>query len=264
MEYVDGTTLRQLVADKSLTPRAALAIVPQICDALQFAHDQGIVHRDIKPENILVDRQGRVKIADFGLAKLIARGAEDLSLTGSRQIMGTPRYMAPEQFEQSRAIDHRADIYSLGVVFYEMLTGELPLGAFDPPSRKVHIDVRLDEVVLRSLAKEPEKRYQQASHVKTDVESVVRNASPMPGQEASGVEPELSEDLSLTCKQAVERIAKAISVVAWLSIPAALLTAFGIAVGMGFLYQDLGSGVASATTRAVASGLNVLMPLLGW
>ena len=87
--------------------------------------------------------------------------------------MGTPHYMAPEQIEHPQDVDHRADIYSLGVVFYEMLTGELPLGKFAPPSQKVQIDVRLDEVVLRALEKEPERRYQQASEVKTDVETIM-------------------------------------------------------------------------------------------
>ena len=86
--------------------------------------------------------------------------------------MGTLRYMAPEQMEGTKAVDHRADIYSLGVVFYELLTGELPIGRFAPPSRKVEIDVRLDEVVLRALEKEPEKRYQHASEVKTEVEQI--------------------------------------------------------------------------------------------
>ncbi len=83
--------------------------------------------------------------------------------------MGTLRYMAPEQMEGTKSVDHRADIYSLGVVFYELLTGELPIGRFAPPSKKVEIDVRLDEVVLRALEKEPEQRYQHASEVKTDV-----------------------------------------------------------------------------------------------
>ena len=86
--------------------------------------------------------------------------------------MGTPHYMAPEQIEHPQAVDHRADIFSLGVVFYEMLTGELPLGKFQPPSRKVQMDVRLDEVVLHALEKEPERRYQQASEVKTAVETI--------------------------------------------------------------------------------------------
>jgi serine/threonine protein kinase len=122
-----------------------------MCEALQFAHDEGIVHRDIKPENVLLDAKGRVKIADFGLAKLVDADARDVSLTEVDQIVGTPHYMAPEQLRGSREVDHRADIYSLGVVFYEMLTGELPRGNFELPSRRVQVDVRLDEIVLKSL-----------------------------------------------------------------------------------------------------------------
>ena len=172
MEFVDGMNLRQLLNTGKIAPEEALAIVPQICDALQYAHDKGIVHRDIKPENILLDKAGTVKIADFGLAKLVGLEAKDLRITGSGDVMGTPHYMAPEQVEHPQDVDHRADIYSLGVVFYQMLTGELPIGRFAPPSRKVQIDVRLDEVVLRALEKEPELRYQHASEVKTQVETI--------------------------------------------------------------------------------------------
>ena len=146
--------------------------------ALQYAHDQGIVHRDIKPENILLDKQGRVKIADFGIAKILGREGKDSTLTEGKQVIGTPHYMAPEQVEKPQTVDHRADIYSLGVVFYEMLTGELPLGRFAPPSRKAQIDVRLDEVVLHTLEKEPERRYQHASQVRTDVETIAGTAPP--------------------------------------------------------------------------------------
>jgi protein involved in polysaccharide export with SLBB domain len=177
MEFVDGVNVRQLLDSGRLAPEEALAIVPQICEALQYAHDHGVVHRDIKPENVLLDKEGRVKIADFGIAKLVARDAKDLTLTGAGQIVGTPQYMAPEQIEHPLQVDHRADIYSLGVVFYQMLTGELPIGRFVPPSKKVHIDVRLDEVVLRALEKEPEQRYQQASEIKTRVETIVTTAS---------------------------------------------------------------------------------------
>jgi hypothetical protein len=172
MEYVDGVNLRQAIRSGSISPKDALAIVPQICDALQFAHDEGIVHRDIKPENVLLDKRGRVKIADFGLAKLLGHAPGDVSLTGTQQVMGTLRYMAPEQMEGTKAVDHRADIYSLGVVFYELLTGEVPVGRFAPPSKKVEIDVRLDEVVLRALEEKPEQRYQHASEVKTEVEAI--------------------------------------------------------------------------------------------
>ncbi len=172
MEYVEGANLRQLVRAGRLSPAEALKIVPQICDALQFAHDEGIVHRDIKPENIMVDHKGRVKITDFGLAKLLGQEVEALRLTGAKEVMGTPNYMAPEQIEHPQAVDHRADIYSLGVVFYELLTGELPIGKFAPPSRKVEVDVRLDEVVLHTLEKEPGRRYQHASQVKTDLVTI--------------------------------------------------------------------------------------------
>jgi serine/threonine protein kinase len=177
MEYVDGPNLRQLMHTGELTPQQALAIVPQICEALQFAHNEGVVHRDIKPENILLDKRGRVKIADFGLAKLAGLSAKELTLTETHQVMGTPRYMAPEQMEGTHLVDHRADIYSLGVVFYEMLTGEVPMGHFEPPSKKVEIDVRLDEVVLRTLAREPERRYQHVSDVKSAVDSITSTMS---------------------------------------------------------------------------------------
>jgi serine/threonine protein kinase len=172
MEYVDGVNVRQAIRAGTVTPKVALEIVTQVCEALQYAHDEGVVHRDIKPENILLDRRGRVKIADFGLAKLLGGDAAVPGLTGTHQVMGTLRYMAPEQMEGSRAVDHRADIYSLGVVFYELLTGEVPMGRFQPPSEKVQIDVRLDEVVLKSLEREPERRYQQASEVKSGVDAV--------------------------------------------------------------------------------------------
>jgi len=194
MEYVDGLNLRQLERAGKLAPREALQIVPQICEALQFAHDEGIVHRDIKPENILLDKKGRVKIADFGIAKIMGGNGPKAPLTPSlapggteggrrpeegrhlteQQVIGTPHYMAPEQVDKPRTVDHRADIYSLGVVFYEMLTGELPLGKFAPPSRKVQVDVRLDEIVLHALEKQPERRYQQVSEVKTAVETIAR------------------------------------------------------------------------------------------
>jgi predicted Ser/Thr protein kinase len=188
MEFVDGVNLRQLLARGRVSPREALAIVPAICDALQFAHDHGIVHRDIKPANVLIDRRGRVKVADFGLAKLVEEGAEAVanerrdatgepSLTEAGKVLGTPSYMAPEQSLRPEEVDHRADIYALGVVFYELLTGELPSAQWQPPSRKVRIDVRLDEIVMRALEKEPALRYQQAEQVKTAVETVTAPAS---------------------------------------------------------------------------------------
>ena len=179
MEFVDGANLRQLLRARKFTPEEALAIVPTLCDALQFAHDRGIVHRDIKPENLLLDKTGRVKIADFGIAKMLgaspvneAAGPLAPAAEATQNAVGTPGYSAPEQRSDPQRVDSRADIYSLGVVFYEMLTGELPGKKIELPSRKVHVDVRLDEVVLRALESQPELRYQQASTFKTEVETI--------------------------------------------------------------------------------------------
>ena len=195
MEYVEGTTLRHLIQSKELNPPEAIALVPEICDALQFAHDQGIVHRDIKPENILVDRQGHARIADFGLAKLLDHSSEARNLTRTGQVMGTPHYMAPEQVEQPWEVDHRADIYSLGVVLYEMLTGHLPMGKFEVPSQQIKVDVRLDEVVLRALEKSPDQRYQLASQVATDVKSLGQGVATDFGYSNSDREKQYQIDL---------------------------------------------------------------------
>src|ERR1035437_6326694 len=213
MEYVDGGNLRQIERAGKLTPEQALGIVPQICEALQFAHNEGIVHRDIKPENILLDKKGRVKITDFGIAKMLGLTTDEAPLTGAGDVVGTPHYMAPEQIEKPRSVDHRADIYSLGVVFYEMLTGELPLGKFAPPSRKVQVDVRLDEVVLQALEKEPSMRYQQASEEKRAVETIAtpggrgpRAEAPEPKPDADALEREvLARDYVLSIRNCLRR-----------------------------------------------------------
>jgi serine/threonine protein kinase len=195
MEYVDGVNLRQAMKAGRFTPEQALAIVPPVCLALQYAHERGIVHRDIKPENLLLDRDGIIKIADFGIARMLGVDPATPGPTGevaaevkrSAQstgtiltAAGTPQYMAPEQREPGRA-DHRADIYSLGVVLYELLTGELPGARLEPPSHKVQIDVRLDAVVLRALAVEPELRYATAAEFRTQVGTAGKGMTPPPG-----------------------------------------------------------------------------------
>ena len=210
MEFVDGVNLRQAMQASRFTPQQALTLVPKVCEALQFAHDEGILHRDIKPENILLDSKGRVKIADFGIAKLIGDRGTDVALTASGAAVGTLHYMAPEQLERPQEVDQRADIYSLGVVFYEMLTGELPLGRFAPPSQKTPMDPRVDEVVLRALEKEREKRFQSAGEVKTSVEHLTRPQGP-PGAGAEGPSYDPDEDFVL-CPPRLPRMAKAIIV----------------------------------------------------
>ncbi len=188
MELVDGASLRDVLAQGKLSAQEALEIVPQLCDALSYAHEKGVVHRDIKPENLLFEQQGQLKITDFGLAKIISRPSvhapadhdsqtettlDEAELTQS--IVGTIHYMAPEQIERPSEVDHRADIYALGVVLYEMLTGELPLGRFDPPSQRVQLDIRFDEVVLKALSKQPQRRYASAASMRHDVDSIHSN-----------------------------------------------------------------------------------------
>ena len=179
MEFVDGVNLRQLLRVRTnFSPEEALTIVPVLCDALQYAHEHGIVHRDIKPENILLDKSGRVKVADFGIARMLGNGNGDgpgqtaPMENATQNAIGTPGYIAPEQKTDPRHVDNRADIYSLGVVFYEMLTGEAPGKRIEPPSKRVQIDVRLDAVVLRALEKTPEMRWQTAADLRTQLEII--------------------------------------------------------------------------------------------
>ena len=206
MEYVDGVNLRQAFASSRFTPQQALSVIPKICEALQFAHDEGVLHRDIKPENILLDTKGRVKIADFGIAKF--SGVDDKTgLTATGATIGTPHYMAPEQIEQPANVDHRADIFSLGVVFYEMLTGELPLGRFSAPSERTKsLDARIDNVVMRALEKDRERRQQSANEVRTEVELLGSRISPLPT-----CPPKVPAPPILTSKQASTPHSAAIS-----------------------------------------------------
>ncbi len=168
MEYVDGTDLQKILRGPRLQPAQALEAICQICEALQYAHGQGVIHRDIKPANILFTREGRAKLADFGLAR---PSAEDPGgLTHTQMAVGTPDYMAPEQREGHA--DQRADIYALGVMLYEMLTGQRPQGIFAPPSERVSVDARIDAVVVKALQQEPARRYQQVREMQTDVDRI--------------------------------------------------------------------------------------------
>jgi len=266
MEYVDGLNLRQLEQAGKLSAREALQIVPQICEALQFAHDEGIVHRDIKPENILLDKKGRVKIADFGIAKILS-SAPDVAITETGGTIGTPHYMAPEQMEKPTTVDHRADIFSLGVVFYEMLTGELPLGKFAPPSsRKVEVDVRLDDVVLRALEKDPELRYQHASQVKTAVDTIAGSAAPPPVSDASTLANQiLEQDYTLDIGSCVSRGWKLLCANFWpfVGITALIMTLLTFAGGMGEDALERGPMGHNSGPIASVLALLILGPLEG-
>ena len=171
MEFVEGTDLHKMIHGPGLLPAQTLGIIIAVCEALQYAHGKGVVHRDIKPANVMVNTEGTVKVADFGLARLSTPDTDSGGLTMTGTVMGTPAYMAPEQ-TRGMNVDHRADIYSLGVMLYEMLCGEIPRGVFDPPSHKVQVDVRLDEVVLKAMHSAPERRYQNTVEMKTDVDRI--------------------------------------------------------------------------------------------
>ncbi len=168
MEFVDGSDVSQMIRDGTIDPAKALELTMQISEALRHAHSQGVIHRDIKPANILVTRAGRAKLADFGLARPVTD--EHGTLVASNLIKGTPDYMAPEQ--RDGVADQRTDIYALGVLLYEMLTGRRPKGIFDPPSAKAEVDARLDEVVTRALQQDPERRYQEVGDLKSDLDRI--------------------------------------------------------------------------------------------
>ncbi len=176
MDYVDGTDVQKMLADRGHLPvEEALGITTHVLAALAYAHEHGIIHRDIKPANIMVDAAGRVHVADFGLARSTA--VDSTMLTGSHMVMGTPDFMAPETQLGMQQVDHRADLYAVGVMLYRMLTGKLPRGRFDPPSRAVPgLDKRLDRIMDRALQPERDARYSSAAELRTELEPILTRA----------------------------------------------------------------------------------------
>jgi serine/threonine protein kinase len=170
MEYVEGTDLAEIMRTGGMTPQLTMLLLPQICNALEYAHSRGIVHRDIKPANVMVTRRGEVKVTDFGLAKRFDQMNSFVTVTN--MIMGTPEYAAPEQVDAHREVDHRADVYALGVMMYQMLTGQLPRGAWSPPSTKPGVDPRLDGVVIKAMMHDRNQRYQSITELRRAVEEI--------------------------------------------------------------------------------------------
>jgi len=173
MEFIDGTDVGQMVAKQSRLGSAhAMAITAHVCDALQYAHEHGVVHRDIKPANIMVGYDGRVKVADFGLAKSVHQ--QNTSLTVSGHVMGTPHFVAPEALTLGMSIDHRADIYAVGVMLYQMLTGKLPQGLFEMPSMQVPgLDPRYDAIVAGAMREDREQRYQNIIEMRRALDAIL-------------------------------------------------------------------------------------------
>lgn len=195
MEYVDGTDLHAAIHSGKLTTKHALAWIPQICSALEYAHNKGIVHRDIKPANILINKEGDVKVGDFGLAKLVGRKHET-AITQAQVSMGTPDYAAPEALEEGAEVDRRADVYSLGVLFYELLTGKVPRGAWRPPSAFKDVDVRIDQIIVKAMQPDPNHRYQSVSQI-TDALNSMRNAPKLVAPKGGAAKPMLTGAVGL-------------------------------------------------------------------
>jgi serine/threonine protein kinase len=183
MEWVEGRPLRQILSEQRKLPlERAVRIVARICDALEYIHSQGVVHRDLKPENIMIDAEDCVKLIDFGVASLV--GSRRLTFGKLSQVIGTPDYISPEQVQGKRG-DARSDIYALGVMLYEMLTGTTPFPGdnllaimnsrlIDPPlpPREVEpgITVELQEILYRSLERDPKNRYAGAHELSWDLQ----------------------------------------------------------------------------------------------
>lgn len=186
MEFVEGRDLHRVLESGPMLAADVFRTILPICEAVQHAHDRGIVHRDIKPANIILDKSDTPKMADFGLAKILDPESADVPLTMSDRAMGTPVYMAPEQRDKSAAVDHRADVYSLGVVIYEMLTGALPVGNFRPLSSIEGLDRAIDAVVLKAMDTDPRRRYQAVSEMLTDMRRAVNALPPGNAETARG------------------------------------------------------------------------------
>ncbi|HVG57970.1 MAG TPA: serine/threonine-protein kinase [Hyalangium sp.] len=252
MEFVEGPSLREQVRSPLMNPKEALRMMMEICRAVEYAHGRGVIHRDLKPENILFDQQagGLAKVTDFGLASFLDDANSRFNLTSTHVSMGTLSYMAPEQRVDAKNADTRADIFSLGVILYELLTGEVPLGTFDPPSQaKPGIDVRLDAIVARCLKPDPEERYATVTDLIADLLPLAPVLTSQPPEPLTAVQ---------RVKLSLRRLARRTLQVAATLVVLAALVVLGVAwLRSGKKYVPMLPG-AALTTELGADSVRTL------
>src|SRR5919108_6664561 len=275
MEYLDGRSLKELIVARGPAPiHISVDYARQILAAIRFAHRHGIVHRDIKPHNVLVDGEGRLKVTDFGIARA---GVSQMTEAGS--IIGTAQYLSPEQ-AKGAPVDERSDLYSVGVLLYELLTGTVPFSGDtpveiamkhlssvpEPPSaHRAEIPRDLDFVVLRALAKDPSERYQSADEMSADLARVARGSHVSPATEDAATAiisrppPVVSPAVATAVTRQQTRVPYAPppayydyeeprrrAIWPWLL---ALLFVAGAVVGGSFLYQQIQSQLNASTVH---------------
>ena len=249
MEFIDGTDVAQLVAAQRKLPVAqALSITAQVCDALAYAHGRGIVHRDIKPSNIMIEADGTVKVADFGLAKVVAQ--ESAALTRSDMSLGTPDFIAPESMIPGLKVDARADLYAVGVMLYQMLTGRIPRGRFRLPSGIVpEIDPGLDDIVDKAMQTDREQRYTSATEMKAAIEAVLRSTASTESAAQTSAAPVRNEELSVAVAEQ--------PVIAGKSFRTLLAIAAGVVIvaGAALIFTRPGKPALSDVTKSPLSAL---------
>jgi tRNA A-37 threonylcarbamoyl transferase component Bud32 len=250
MEFVDGADLARMIhSSGKLGVEQALGITSQVCEALQYAHAQGIVHRDIKPANVIINREGRVKVVDFGLAK--ATDPTVPAITNAAVAVGTPDYIAPETYSLGCHVDARADVYAVGVMLYQMLTGEIPRGGFALPSAKVGSDPRLDRIVLKAMKSDRAERYQSAHELRIELNSALSTPEAEAANLATSPAPRKPESQppssgGVDCAKAVD-------------LPAAQTGRRTVAINV-----EVGRPAGCAATLAISASLMLMLGAAAW